>query len=243
MITTTAQQIIRSALLQLGAISASEQPTAGEASDAFRRLNELIDDWGTQPLTFRTESRAVASLVSGQQTYTIGTGGDFNITPRPDVISNVQLQLTSTTPDTEIPLSPLTQDAYQAVAQKDLENALPTSYYLEYSVPLASVWIWPIPDASANELVIYYPVSVAQFASLTASVTLAPALARALRTNLAVELGPEFGIPVSPDLRLQAGDALAVYKRSNVTMCDLALDPGLTSSAYGGYNIYTDTGS
>lgn len=243
MITTTAQQIIRGAMLQIGAIDAYGAPTNQEAGDALARLNELIDDWATQALTFRVEQRAVASIVASQQVYTIGLTGDFNVA-RPSQIDNVQLLLTSSTPDTEIPLSVLTEDAYQAIQQKDLTNTLPTTYYVENTIPLMNLWIWPVPTDASNDLVIYYPEILAQFTSLTTSVTLASAYVRALRTNLAVELAPEYGKVVTPDLRLQAGDSLGTLKRSNVVMMDLGLDPGIVmGGGRGAYNIQTDQGA
>jgi hypothetical protein len=243
MITTTAQQIIRTALLQINAIAATDQPTHAEAADALARLNEIIDDWGAQALTFRVEQRVTASIVASQQSYTIGLTGDFNVA-LPSQIDNVQLLLTSTTPETEIPLSVLTEDAYQAISQKDLTNTLPTAYYVENTIPLMTLWVWPAPTDDTNELVIYYPDILAQFTSLTASVTLATSYVRALRSALAVELAPEYGKIVSPDLRLQADSALGHLKRSNVVMMDLSLDPGVPGvSGRGSYNIFTDTGA
>ena len=242
MITTTAQQIIRSALLQIGALSGNESPSAAEGQDGLARLNELIDDWGVQPLTARVQQRVVADLVTGQSTYTIGLTGDFNVV-RPTAIDYCALLLTNTTPETEVPLSPLTEDAYQAISQKALENAQPTSWYFESTIPLAQIVVWPIPDNDTYDLVIYYAELFAQFPSLTASVLLPPSYARALRTNLAVELAPEYGKVVTPDLRLQAGDALGTLKRSNVVMTDLAVDPALTGTAHGTYNIFSDTGA
>jgi len=241
MITTTARALIVSALRQIGVVDQFGDPTANELSDAFDRLNEMIDGWSVQALTFRVVQREVFTLVSGQQVYTVGLTGNFNVA-RPTTISNVTLNLTSTTPETETWLTPLTEDAYQAVSQKDLENSLPTSYYLEPTIPFYNVWIWPIPDASANELVIYYPEILSQFATLTGSVQLAPSYMRALRTNLAVELAPEFGRQVPDALLLQAGESLGQLKRSNASMMDLALDPGLTGDGHGTYNILTDQG-
>lgn len=236
MLTTTAQQIIRRALLQIGAIAAGEDPTAGEAQDAFRRLNELVDDWATQSLTMRVEQRVVASVVANQDVYTIGLTGDFNVA-RPSQIDNVMLQLNSTTPATEIPLSQLTEDAYQAIQQKTLTNTLPTSWYMENTLPLMQIVVWPVPTDATNDLVIYYPEILAQFTSLTAQVTLASSYMRALSTNLAVELAPEFGRQVPDTLVVQAGESLGHLKRSNVVMVDLALDPGLTGQQQGSYNI------
>jgi hypothetical protein len=239
--TITAGDLIRQALLQIGSLAAGEEPTPAEAQDGLARLNQLIDDWSTQRLTMRVVVRATTGIVNGQADYTIGTGGDFNV-PVVPAVDNCALLLNSSSPAVEIPLSPLTEMAYQAIAQKNLENTLPTQWYFEATIPRATVTLWPVPTDDTNDLVIYYPTILAQFTDLTTGVQLAPAYARALRTNLAVELAPEFGRSVSGDLRLQAAESLGTLKRNNASMMDLGVDPGLTFGGRPSYNIYTDTG-
>jgi hypothetical protein len=241
-VTTTAQALIRDALLLIGAIDQTQQPNGIEATDAFRRLNEMVDSWSTQRLTMRLVQRATAGLVNGQSTYTIGTGGDFNI-PRPTIVDNCTLSLGNTTPATEIPLSPLTDAAYQGISQKTLESGQPNFWYFEATMPEASIFVWPVPTDEANTLVIYYPEPLAQFATLATSYVLPPGYARALRTNLAVMLAPEYGRVSTPMLLMQANESLGDLKRLNVPMMDLGMDPGLTADRRGGYNIYSDTGA
>lgn len=241
-VTLTAQTLIKDALLLIQAIAPGEQPTGPELSDALRRLNELIDSWQTQRLTMRVVRREVLDLVADQASYTIGPDGDVDV-DRPTFLENVRLLLTSSTPSTEIPLGEFTEAAWQAVAQKDLTNPLPTNYYYEATMPTATLTVWPVPTDASNDLVLYWPEVLEQFETLTASVTLAPGYARALRYNLAVELAPEYGKPMSAALVIGAADALGDIKRLNVSMTDLALDPGLISDRRGGYNINTDTGA
>jgi hypothetical protein len=237
-ITTTARQLIRGALLQIGAVAQGEPVDAASEADAFVRLNELVDTWSTQRLTQRYVERVVATMVVGQSTYTVGLTGDFNIT-RPTFVDSCNLSLDTTTPPTEIPLSPMTDAAYQQLAQKELENSQPTQWYYEPTMPMGSIVLWPVPDSAANTLVIYVPVQLAQFATPATSYTLAPAYARALRLNLAVELAVEFGRPLDETTRWLAAESLADVKRLNVPMADLALDPALLAPGRSSWNIYT----
>jgi hypothetical protein len=237
-IQTTAQALIRESLLLIGAIAAGEQPTAAESSDAFARLNALVDYWSTQRLTQRVVGREVFDLVTGQSTYTVGVGADFDMI-RPEFVETVTLLLTTTTPPVELPLSPLTEQAYQSVRIKTLENGQPTAYFFDATMPDAEIFVWPTPDNDVNDLVIYSPQAFAQFATLTTSYLLAPGYARALRTNLAVELAPEWGRQVSQQIVMMAAEALAAIKQLNVQMADLGVDPALAGSGRSGWNIYT----
>jgi hypothetical protein len=55
-----------------------------------------------------------------------------------------------------------------------------------------------------------------------------PGYERAIRSNLAVELAPFYGIPVSPDLRDQASTSMLRIKRANVRIREVPIDPSLT---------------
>ena len=79
----------------------------------------------------------------------------------------------------------------------------------------------------------------AQFPDLVTVVELAPGYARALRTNLAVELAPEFGRPPDPVIHQAAKESLADLKRANFPLVEVGIDPALTGGG-GSYNILTD---
>ena len=82
MVTTTAGRIIAASMKLIGVLAASEAPTPSEQQDALQTLNGLIDLWGTFRLTMLSVARYEVNLVSGQQSYTIGDGGDFDLDPR-----------------------------------------------------------------------------------------------------------------------------------------------------------------
>lgn len=243
-ITTNARALITGVFRLLGITAQGETPTSAEVIEALARLNEMLDGWALQPQTMRTVGRHVFDLVASQSAYTIGVTADtpdWELAARPTTIQNVTLLLTNATPDTEIPLSELTEAAYQAIQQKDLENSLPTAWYYEATMPTATLQLWPVPTDASNQIVLYVPEAAAQFANLVTEYTFAPGYVDALRYNLARRLAPEYGVTFRPDLAILADETLGHVKRQNVPLVDLALDPGLLPMCgrYG-YNIYTD---
>ena len=75
---------------------------------------------------------------------------------------------------------------------------------------------------------LYLPTPLTEFADLSTAYTFPPGYERAIRSNLAVELAPFYGIPVSPDLRNQASSAMLRIKRANVRIREVPIDPSLT---------------
>lgn len=241
----TPRSLITGTFRLLGIVAQGEDPNANELLEAFDRLNELIDAWSTQRLTMRVTTRAEYALVAGQGSYLIGPLGSLPapdwVGPRPDFVESVALLLTSSTPETEIPMSELTEMAYQAIAQKDLANSQPTLWRYEPTMPCGTFTVWPIPDTAANPIIVYQPEALAQFVGLTTTYVMAPGYVRALRYNLAKELATEYGRQLPPDIASAAAESLSDIKRLNTPVVDLGMDPGLLPVAgrYS-YNIQTD---
>jgi hypothetical protein len=241
----TPRSLIVGVFRLIGVTAQNEDPTSAELLEAFDRLNELIDAWSTQRLTMRVTTRAEYALVAGQGSYLIGPLGSLPapdwVGPRPDFVESVALLLTSSTPETEIPMSELTEAAYQAIAQKDLANSQPTLWRYEPTMPCGTFTVWPIPDTSANPLIVYAAEALQQFVGLTTTYILAPGYTRALRYNLAKELATEYGRQLPPDIASAAAESLSDIKRLNTSMVDLGMDSGLlpVSGRYS-YNVNTD---
>lgn len=81
---TTALQIIKASLYDLGVLADGEAVPASMAQDALRRLNNLVSGFQLQPGMSNAVVRYVFPLTDNQQTYTVGLGGDFDI-PRPEI--------------------------------------------------------------------------------------------------------------------------------------------------------------
>jgi hypothetical protein len=236
-ITRTGLQLITRSLKQIGVVAGHEVPTSSEQADAFASLNALIDAWGLAAQTLYAPQREVVTLVAGQQTYTVGPGGDLVVAVPPASLEAVTYVSAGSDPELEIGLTLGFDQAYLGIWQKTLSGAVPLSVTYTRGAPLASLWVWPAPTV-ALDVVLYWRAAVAQFPDLVTPVDLMPGYARALETNLAVELAPTFSRVVDPKLEQQARDSLADLKRMNLPLVEVGIDPGLAGR--GRYNILTD---
>jgi hypothetical protein len=229
-ITRTALQLVTDALKLIGVVAGHEVPTAAESQDAFARLNELIDSWGTHAQTMHVSTRTLLACTAGQQAYPLAVPvpGPFGLNAAAVVHGTVESQIAL-----------LTDQEYEIIPDKTLAGGQVTAVLFSNSVPVPELWVWPAPTA-AQTLALYYDEPIAQFPDLVTPVTLAPGYAKAIRTNLAVELAPEFGRVVDPMVDRLARESLADVKRVNLPLTELALS-GVPGVGGAGYDIQSDT--
>lgn len=241
----TALTIITAALQDIGALAQGEVPDGTAGQDGLRRLNNMVDGWTNQTLTVPFVTRQVFALTANKggpsNPYTMGTGGDFNVT-RPIALTGAGLLMPGSPVDIEIPRAVITDDAYEANQVKDLSNSLFTTVYFNQTYPLATVILWPVPDTNVNSLVLYWNQQVAQFATLSTQYSFPQGYPEALEYNLAVKLATPYGRTLDPTIDREAIRTLAWIKRTNTKLSDLPTDPALTYDRRGGYNIVTGTG-
>lgn len=235
--TRTGLQVITDALKLLGVVAGHEVPTSAEQLDAFARLNELIDSWGLSAHTLLVARRDVVPLIVGQQTYLVGPGLDVDL-PTPITVDAVSYVVAGT-PDTEVFLALGLEQTTLAEPQKDLTGSPPLQVSYTRTHSAGELWIWPVPSV-AQDVVLYWKEPLAAFPDLITPVDLAAGYARALRSNLALELAPEFGKQVDPMVAKMAAESLADVKRANFPMVEVGIDPALTGGG-GGYDILTDS--
>lgn len=213
----TALDLITRAYRDLGVIGiGSGDLDSALADQGLDALNDLINQWAAEGLMIPYVARTTKAITPSDGTYTVGTGGDFNIT-RPLSIQGVGLVDTSTDPETEIPLGLMTDEAWRLLLQKELESTRPTAAYFDPTIAgdLATLKVWPIPTGSDLELALYAPAALEEIAALTTDLEIPRPYFRMMRKNLALELAPANGREVSRLLVKQAGDSLAAVKRSN----------------------------
>lgn len=251
MASTTANQVVTGALQLGNVIDPEDTPTAAMLSDGFRRLNMMMGQWSIQSLTIPVVAREVFSLVSGQggptNPYTIGPGGDFDTT-RPKRLEGAGLLLGNTSPAVEMPRAVLTDDAYEAIQIKDLANALFTSVYYNatFDGGLGRIYLWPVPNTTDNQLVLYRSQQLGLFTSATTSYDLPEGANEPMEYQLALRLAPVWGVPLSaiPDVVATAASSFGIFKRSNVKINDMPQDVVFPpADRRYGYNINTGTGS
>lgn len=237
--TTTARTIINGAFDLLGVKAAGETMPADAMQDALRRLNLMIDGWGLQPGTILNQTREVFNLAASQASYTMGPGGDFD-TVRPVWVQGFGLVLNTSTLPVEIELDSFTDASWEAIRVKTQTSTQPTGAYFNATAPLATVYVWPIPTSSLNDLVIYSLQAGLGFTNLSTQYALAAGYAEAIEYNLATRLAASYGRSVPPDVTRTAAQTLTWVKTSNTRAMDLSLDPALTFSSRRSYNILSD---
>lgn len=222
----TANELITGALRLLGAVAASETPTADELADGLRALNGLLDHWSAERLMAPVVVRQTAPVTPNVQIVTIGPGGTVNLSFTPVWLDGFGLVLNQT-PPAEIPLARLTDEQWRAVVAKTITSTIPTAVHVVEQTPLWQAELWPVPTGSGLQLVVYVPQPLGKIANGDTQLTLPPGYERMLRANLALELAPEFGAVPSRELVRMASESLAAVKRANQTPETLATDPML----------------
>jgi hypothetical protein len=100
--------------------------------------------------------------------------------------------------------------------------------------------LWPTPTVDTNDLVIYRPDQLSEFADLTTEYQVPNGYEEALVYNLAIRLAAPFGRQIPPDVDMMAKKSLANIKRANTKMADLYNDTAALGYSRFGYNIQTD---
>lgn len=219
-----ANALVMSSLRLIGVISSGEVPEISEANDGLMVLNQMIDAWNADRLAIFTTGSTDFPFVNGQQSYTLGTGGDFNMT-RPARIDSMSTILLSN-PDTpvELPLAMYTVDEWQTqIPVKEVNSTFPQICYDDDGFPLRTLKFWPIPQ-QGNSVRIYSWQPLALASTLQTTVVLPPGYAEAFRYNLAVRLAAEFAAPVSATVAAIATESLARLKTMNAPELDLRSD-------------------
>jgi hypothetical protein len=230
----SATELCTRALQLAGVVSPVDTPSAEDLSTAFSALNDWIDALGTERLSIYYVARTVKTLANGTPSYTIGSGGSINIA-RPLWIENAGLVInTADTYPVEIPIRVMTDDEWASRAQKTLPSNLILGIWYDHnwSAGLGLIYVWPIPNVSTTQLVLYTPTAITEFADRTTNYTFPPGIRRMLLFNLANELAPWYPA-AQPDPRVPtiATQSLHNYKRGNLRLSEVYVDRAISQQS------------
>ena len=99
----TALDLITRALRLIGVVAEGEPVSADQGQTGLDGLNDMIDSWNAERQAIYTTTSNDFPFVLGQQSYTLGDGGDFDI-PRPARIDGMSaILLFDTSNPVEVP--------------------------------------------------------------------------------------------------------------------------------------------
>lgn len=217
----TVRDLIQDALIEIGVCAPTETMTAEDASFGLRTLKRLAERWNVEKMMPYGTVRTVYTLTAGQQSYTLGTGGNLN-GPKPEVLEMVSVIPDSGAP--EIAMEILTAEEWRDVSVKATNGTFPVVVYPAKTEPLETLYFWPIPQ-TACQVVIYGKVKL-DLSTLDTVIQLPQGYDEALVTNLAVMLSSSYGRQPNPVLALRAAASSSILKSANAQDMSICSDLG-----------------
>lgn len=226
MAANTALDLISSSLRLVNVLAAGEVCPISQANDALQVLNDMIDSWNTMRLAIFTTGSNDFPLVLGQQSYTLGTGGNFNM-PRPPQIDGMSaILLYDPSNPVEVPITMYTVNQWQMqVPVKNVDGSFPLICYDDGGFPFRTLNMWPIQSTGVvNNVRIYSWQPLAEPPALSTVISAPPGYRQAFRFNLAVLLGAEFTATVPPAVSVIATESLGRVKALNMPDLNMSSD-------------------
>lgn len=237
---TTALDIINLAFKDAGVLGVGQTMLAEDVNDALTRLNMMIAQWRVKRwLVWHLVDKSVVS--TGAQSYTVGPGGDINVSVRPDKLESAYFRMlpgANGTQSVDYPLQMLF--AYEDYARITLKSLVSFSQCIFYDSawPLGRIYPWPIPQASLYEVHIILKDVLSEFADLTSTFDFPPEYLAALHYNLTIRIRAAYRLPEDVNYTGLAKDALETIRSANAQIPSLVMPDNLVRP--GVYNIYSD---
>jgi hypothetical protein len=197
----------------LGVIASGATPSGNQLADGLTAINGMLESWRTKKLYAYAEVNSSLTLVSSQQSYSVGVGGNLNIT-RPVQFEDAYI----TQSNVDSPVRLIDQMTWDSIPDKTVTS--PIVQYAFYNPTmtgsLGTLLVYPTPNA-ANVLHLISWIVLDSLSAVGDTVLLPPGYDRAISSNLAIELAPEYRIDPSENLKAIARESKAAIKGMNIT--------------------------
>ena len=223
----TAATLIKASLRRIRAYDPEDQTTISttQFNNALETLNFLMSAWQAFGMQIWCRKQSNSNVLTASQgIYTVGSGGNISIN-RP--LNIVQAWITDTTavPPVDVPINIIGQQEYLLLSTKTATGT-PTQMWYDPEYDAASnsgatskgkLYLWPYPDAYSaahKQLNFLYQRPLEDFDTTSDTIDMPQEWYNALRLQLALAIGPEYGLPAQDYDRLkkEADDALDLAK-------------------------------
>jgi hypothetical protein len=237
---TTPRDILRQAFKDITVLGVGQTLLPEDYNDAFSTLNQLLSEWRRKRwMVYRLVDTGFTS--TGAVSYTVGPGGNYNLTARPDRLEAAFLrQLVPAAPNqVDYPMDLIqSMEDYARISLKQL-GSFPQAVFYDPQYPLGVLYPWPVPQASLYQVHILTKMVLEHFTSLTETIILPPEYESALRYNIAIRLAVGYeSAQVTPQIIALAKSTLATVIGANTAIATLQMPSDLVRG--GIYNIFAD---
>lgn len=217
---STALELIKAAMRQIGVIATGETPSAAEAADGLSALNDVLETWNLSRLNVWTDQALVFVTTPNVASYTMGPGGTFSVTPgRPVDVTGVFGSFQGV----DYQALPWSYEQYLAAPVKATGALYPQRYCYINDFPLGRLFLWPVPTVALT-LNVMVRQQLTAAPNLATPLTYPPGYARALQWSLAAELASQYGVTMTQQQMAMVTGTMAAIKRANHTPSVSGLD-------------------
>lgn len=236
---TTALDIINLAQESAGNLGVGQTLLSEDVAKGLRVLNMMLGQWNRNRwLVYHLVDTAFTC--TGAQSYTVGSGGNFNIA-RPDRLEAAYIRQINVQSPNQIdyPLQILEsrEDYSLLIPMKQLQASPSYAIFYDSGYPTGTLYPYPVPS-SQFELHIVTKSPLTTFATAATTVTLPPEYEEALWSNLAVRLCPLYQLPLPPEVVAIAKASRNTLRKANAQIPRLTM-PDPLQRPYR-YNIFSD---
>ena len=240
---TTVNDVITEGLKKSGVLGDGQAMSGGDMVSALSDFNDMIGQWNSQRwLTWNLVS--MSAISTGAASYTVGPGGNYNVSVRPDRIESCflrQLAVSGLSVDVPVEIIP-SREEYNRLSIKGLISFTRYVFY-DNAFPTGTLYFYPTPNAVVYQLWISFKNALPVFTQQTINTVLSipPQYIAALKFNLAVRYRQAYGKGLRPDpeLKALARSALDIVRQANLQIPELVM-PRVLITQSSGYNILSD---
>jgi len=239
---TTGLSIVTQALKKSGILGSGGTASASDQNDALADLNDMLAQARTEK--FMTWAELDVGFVStGAYTYTVGPGGNYNVTPRPNRIQAAYVrQLQNNGLDVDQPLKVIdARETYSQIATKQLIS-FPQAVFLDTKNPMGILYPYPVPNANLYEIHLLFKDVMPVVTLNTVVDGVFPEMyVPWMKFQLALRLRQGYGKGMKPDPSLiaLAQEARDIIVQANLQIPELTM-PSAVMPRGNGYNILSD---
>ena len=206
---------------------------ANEQVECLAELNTFMDACATERLLCYQITEDTLALTTSTNSYTIGSGGAFNVTRPTKVVDPCFVRDAS---GFDTPVQIINAAAYGRIVDKDAGYTVPTVLFYDTGYSATStgtLYLYPAPSANLT-LHINSWKQIGTFANLSTTVLLPPGYQLFIESNFAVHLAAGM-IPVTPETAKIARDSKAAIRSLNIP--DTVMRSDVVATVRG--NIFT----
>jgi hypothetical protein len=185
----------------------------------------MLGQWSNSSLTVVSVSEVIQTI-AGATDWTIGVGGQINVT-RPLRINSAFVRVSNI----DYPVSVINVEQYETIGLKQLNGPWPRALYYNSGSPLGIIKFWPLP--SSGEIHLFVDQIFTNFVTINDTLQFPPGYELAIRHNLAMLLVPGYGKASSAQIALIknfADKELGAIKGTNIDPSQVSsFDPMLLS--------------